>query len=117
MVLEEKKHEGESNLESVLRELKEEAGISLSPHDLQQIGRVIFFFEEKVDRNNDCHIFWGNYDGEFQESEEMYPQWRDIKDIPYDDMWEDDRIWLPKVIAKEGFEISSYFDKEGNRIK
>ena len=87
------------------------------PENIQQIGRVVFTFDDKVDRNNDCHIFWGNYDGEFIESEEMRPQWRDIKDIPYDNMWEDDRIWLPKVIAKEPFEVFSYLDKEGNLIK
>ena len=31
----------------------------------------------------------------------MKPQRRDIQDIPYQDMWEDDAIWLPKLIAKQ----------------
>jgi hypothetical protein len=28
----------------------------------------------------------------------MRPQWFTFTDIPYDQMWEDDRIWLPMVL-------------------
>lgn len=28
----------------------------------------------------------------------MRPQWFDIKDIPYEQMWEDDKIWLPELL-------------------
>jgi len=28
----------------------------------------------------------------------MRPQWFDFADIPYDQMWEDDRLWLPMVL-------------------
>jgi ADP-ribose pyrophosphatase YjhB (NUDIX family) len=35
------------------------------------------------------------------ESEEMRPQWFDITDIPYAEMWPDDEFWLPLVVAGE----------------
>jgi len=29
----------------------------------------------------------------------MKPERFSIKDIPFDKMWEDDKIWLPRVIS------------------
>lgn len=28
----------------------------------------------------------------------MRPQWFDFADIPYDQMWEDDRFWMPMIL-------------------
>jgi hypothetical protein len=28
----------------------------------------------------------------------MKPEWFNIKNIPYDKMWEDDKIWLPEIL-------------------
>lgn len=28
----------------------------------------------------------------------MRPQWFNIADIPYEQMWEDDKIWLPELL-------------------
>jgi hypothetical protein len=28
----------------------------------------------------------------------MKPEWFDIEKIPYDKMWDDDIIWLPRVL-------------------
>ena len=44
----------------------------------------------------------------------MKPQRRDIKDLPYNEMWEDDYIWLPKLINKETpFDMTFIFNEEG----
>ena len=47
------------------------------------------------------------WEGVPQETEEMKPKWFNIKDIPYDDMWWDDKMWMPKVfegaLLKAGF--------------
>lgn len=32
----------------------------------------------------------------------MRPQWFDIADIPYEQMWEDDKIWLPELLKGQG---------------
>ena len=41
----------------------------------------------------------------------MKPQWWDLDNIPYDQMWEDDYLWLPKLITKEfPLEMTSRFD-------
>jgi len=28
----------------------------------------------------------------------MKPQWWDILEIPYEQMWESDKIWLPRIL-------------------
>jgi hypothetical protein len=34
-----------------------------------------------------------------QESEEMMPKWFALDEIPFDNMWADDKIWLPELLA------------------
>ena len=47
------------------------------------------------------HVFKADvYEGEPVETEEMRPQWFDTECIPYDEMWADDRHWLPLVLLK-----------------
>lgn len=29
----------------------------------------------------------------------MKPEWYNLDEIPYDKMWKDDPIWLPRIIA------------------
>ncbi len=109
-----KNHEGETIKETALRELSEEAGIFLNERDVEKIGILHFFNEGKPERNQDVHVFHWKYDGEFSETEEMKPQWRDIEKIPYDSMREDDPIRLPKLISKKSsFDMTFTFNKEG----
>lgn len=91
----------ESIIQWAARELEEETAISLSESDL--ISRWVFHFycENKPSRNQDVHLFSGIYDWDFQETEEMKPEWFEIDKIPYDLMWEDDAYWLPRIIAWE----------------
>lgn len=73
-----------------------------------------FFYKANPSRDQDVHIYTGIYDGNFEETEEMKPQWRDIKDIPYATMREDDAIWLPKLINKQiPFDMTFIFNEAG----
>jgi 8-oxo-dGTP diphosphatase len=45
-----------------------------------------------------------------RETEEATPLWTALGQIPYDEMWEDDRIWLPLLIAGEAFSGRFVFD-------
>jgi len=76
-----------------------------------------FFWEANPERDQDVHIFRGNYDGVFAETEEMKPQRFDTGNLPYNDMREDDSIWMPKLIAGEYLDMDFRFDKEGKLIK
>jgi hypothetical protein len=63
------------------------------------------------------HVFSTNvFEGELKSSEEGTLQWFDLSDIPFDEMWSDDRYWLPLVIRGKSFQGDFYFDKEGKTI-
>jgi len=109
-----KNHTGETIKETALRELFEEAGIFLKEKDIEKVGILHFFNKGNPERNQDVHVFSGRYDGSYMETEEMKPQWRDIDKIPYEEMWEDDHIWLPKLINNQTtFDMTFTFNEEG----
>ncbi|KAJ8679025.1 hypothetical protein QAD02_014812 [Eretmocerus hayati] len=92
---------GESIAEGALRELKEECG--LTALELRKIGLVEFEFENDPNLLQ-VHVFdTYNYQGQITESEEMQPQWYDVKDIPYEKMWLDDTYWYPYMLRSEPF--------------
>jgi 8-oxo-dGTP diphosphatase len=43
----------------------------------------------------------------------MRPEWFKIDKIPYDKMWEDDSIWLPRILNCETVEYSFRFNEDG----
>jgi 8-oxo-dGTP pyrophosphatase MutT (NUDIX family) len=109
-----KNHAGETIIQTALRELSEEADIFLKETDITKVGILHFFYKAKPERNQDVHIYSGTYNWMFKETEEMKPQRRNIEDIPYDNMREDDRIWLPKLINKKvPFDMTFTFNEEG----
>lgn len=92
-----KVQEGENIMDAAIRETKEEAGIDVQ--DLEEAGILEFTFEGSEDIL-EVHVFkTSEFTGEPTEGEEMKPQWFEIQDIPYVDMWPDDILWLPKVLA------------------
>jgi hypothetical protein len=46
------------------------------------------------------HVFLTTvFTGSPVETEEMRPEWFSVDAIPYDQMWADDKFWLPAVLA------------------
>jgi 8-oxo-dGTP pyrophosphatase MutT (NUDIX family) len=83
--------------EAAKRESKEEIAITIT--NLEKVGELTFLFPQNPDWNQIGHIYLSTkWHGEICESEEMKPKWFKIKDIPYNMMWETDRIWLPLVL-------------------
>lgn len=39
----------------------------------------------------------------------MRPQWFDIADIPFDNMWPDDRVWFPRMLRDSLFRAYAVF--------
>ena len=55
-----------------------------------------------------------SFEGKPQETEEMIPQWFDMDSIPYDQMWEDDRLWYPLLL--QGKHFIGDFDFQDTRL-
>jgi len=86
---------GETYEQAATRECQEEIGVT--PHALQKVGELHFYGLPDVEHY--CHIYvTTEWDGTPRESEEMRPQWFKLGDIPYGDMWPDDKFWLPKLL-------------------
>ena len=100
---------GETALESAVRETFEELGVT--PIDPQAIGELDFEFRDGLRLH--CTVFLANsFTGTPHETDEAVPLWTHIDAIPYDEMWEDDRHWLPLVIAAKPFRARFTFDGE-----
>ena len=92
--------EGESVEQTALREFQEESELKAELKDLKKVGEFDFFFPHKPEFDQTVHTFLvTNYMGEPKETEEMAFEWFDIDKIPYYKMWDDDKYWLPKVLA------------------
>jgi hypothetical protein len=62
------------------------------------------------------HLFLvKKWKGEPKESEEMAPKWFKFNEIPYDQMWDDDKFCLPHILKGEKIEADFIF-KEGEVI-
>ena len=102
---------GETPLESALRETYEELGIT--PLGAEQRAELHFQFRDGYSLH--CTVFLAHaFEGEPRETEEAVPLWTPLHQIPYDEMWVDDRHWLPLLIR--GARFTGYFEFEGELL-
>jgi 8-oxo-dGTP pyrophosphatase MutT (NUDIX family) len=96
-----KVHQGEAIEQAMLRELKEEAGIA--PLKNEKRGVLTFIFEGQEDFF-EVHVWSVNgFEGGPRESDEMVPRWFSTREIPFDEMWPDDRHWFPLFLNGKKF--------------
>ncbi|MCL5976039.1 MAG: 8-oxo-dGTP diphosphatase [Candidatus Parvarchaeota archaeon] len=104
-----KVEKGESITDALLRETKEEINVNLK--EFEKVAVINFYFKNNPsdkDFNQRAHVFIAyKWEGEPVESEEMAPQWMDIKGLPLEKMWSDDKYWLPDILL--GKKITAYF--------
>jgi 8-oxo-dGTP pyrophosphatase MutT (NUDIX family) len=105
---------GESLPETAIREMREEIGVQALARDLEQVASLKFYFKTKVEWDQEVNIFvCRNWQGQPEESEEMKPQWFKFDQIPFAQMWPDDKHWLPKVLAGKHLTGEFYFTEDG----
>lgn len=99
----------ENEWQAAIRECQEEIGVT--PLDPQLVGTIKFYEKNDPSFGHHAHIFVARkWQGEPAETEEMRPQWFKLKDIPYDQMWVDDRLWLPLVLDGKLFRAEITLD-------
>ena len=87
---------GESPLQCAVRETQEETGVRVT----EAVRMAELKFIEQADEQWLGHVFLASgYEGAPTETAEATPLWFPVNAIPYDQMWEDDRLWLPQVLA------------------
>ena len=99
-----KLEKGETPRQCALREVREELCISVL--DTTPCGELKFQFTDGYSIH--VHVFISTaFEGEPTETDEAVPIWFKRSEIPYNEMWADDRIWLPRVL--DGAEVSGKF--------
>lgn len=95
---------GESTADAAVRETREETG--LTPVGARYAGLLEFRFADgSACWDNLCRVYRADsHEGSLAaEHDECAPAWVRLDAIPYDGMWEDDRSWLPSLLAGRPF--------------
>ncbi len=101
----------ETPLQAAIREVSEE--VRVEPTDIEPSGELRFQFVDGYSIH--VHVFRAaGHEGEPEETDEAIPLWVSLAEIPYDQMWEDDRIWLPWLLERRRFSGRFIFD--GDRM-
>jgi 8-oxo-dGTP diphosphatase len=98
---------GETPEACAARECYEELRITVS--NLEYCGEHRFQFVDGYS----IHVWvyrTRDFEGVPVETREARPLWVPVGQIPYEQMWEDDKFWLPMVIAGERFKTRWIFD-------
>lgn len=98
--------------QAMIRETQEE--ISVTPIKYEKVGVIEF---DEIYKGNKQNLVFHLYmvyewEGEPSETDEMNPKWFNINSIPYNQMFPDDKFWLPLIL--EGKKIKGYFDFDEN---
>jgi len=100
---------GETIEAAMIRECFEEANITVTEY----IERGELLFHYINDPDMEVHYYKIlEYEGEISDSEEMEVKWVSIDKIPYDNMFPNDRYWLPMFLEGKYFKGEFFFDAD-----
>ena len=103
---------GETVEQALVRECQEEIGVT--PTTYSKIAEHDFVLDTHTGKPWHIYVhtyFCDEWDGEPAETEEMAPKWYKISEIPYDEMWPDDRYWLPLALEGKVLKTTFVFDE------
>jgi 8-oxo-dGTP diphosphatase len=107
---------GESAEEAAFREVNEETGLILN--NAAKIGFLDFYFgERKMKPDWTAEVFVSDdFAGNERESSEGKLRWFPINKLPMDQMWEDDRYWLPLLVDGKKFSGKFEFSEDSKKL-
>lgn len=109
---------GETPREAAIREVREE--LRVEPRGVEKCGEFAFHFRDEAvdDDSMYVHVFAADgVEGTPTATEEAVPEWHPVEDPPYEEMWVDDRIWVPHMLAGETFAGTFVLTDEGDAMR
>jgi 8-oxo-dGTP diphosphatase len=103
---------GESSVQCAVRETQEELHVTaLAP---QKRGELWFQFTDGLGMIVDVFLSRA-WSGTPTETEEAIPLWTSVHELPLDEMWADDALWLYRVLTTQD-EFVGKFDFDAERM-
>lgn len=98
---------GEGPMECAIREVREE--LHVTPRELEHGGTLLFQFVDGYALH--VEVFRArSHDGVARETDEAIPLWTKVDAIPFGEMWADDHLWVPHLLAGTSFYGRFLFD-------
>jgi 8-oxo-dGTP diphosphatase len=84
---------------------------------VQENGTVRLFLDGKNEASYKLHIYsTRNATGDIKPNPDGEVKWFGFTDIPYYDMWPDDKYWLPLVMQGKQFDADFFFDEKNENV-
>lgn len=98
---------GETDLECAVRETQEE--LCITPLNPVHAGTLMFQFIDGHSIHGE--VFTATeFEGTPTETDEAIPHWFSVTNLPWENMWADDPVWYPKLLAGKKFTGRFTFD-------
>ena len=93
---------GETPDEAAIREVLEEVGLVIEPRALTPLACITYPFANREGLSQRSFVFSAQaFSGELQGSGELVASWWPVEEIPYERMWSDAKLWLPRALSGE----------------
>ena len=106
---------GEGPEECARREVFEETGLRVS--QLFRHGALTFVMDGGKTLHTRAHLFsTSNAKGRVRSSDEGPVKWFPLDGLPFNEMWEDDRLWIPLMLRNIQFNATFAYDVANRHI-